>query len=377
MFGTRRSPPVFLFFEVVMRAQNGPFFSYDRVSRLSLGFCVALVACQAKGPPAGAPEADSEVLARVGGASLTKHEFDRVVERSMVRYAAQGRTLPPQIVAHLKESILAQMIDDAIIYERAHQLGIQVDQTEVDAKFAEHKSRFRSSDSFEEYLRRSSNTADALKEDLRNNLLHERVIAQLSGEVAISESEVAQYYAANLKNFVEPEQIRARRILLLMPPEATPKVRRLVEREANRISFLVTRGKKEFGEVAKERGQGPEATQDGDLGAITPGYVPELGKLIVEGLEEGRVSHIVRERQGLALYLLEQRHPERQRPLAEVSETILNSLTMRRRNERRQDVLRKLKDEAQVEVYARFEVPSQASEQTAPTPQAPSAAVSG
>ena len=82
------------------------------------------------------------------------------------------------------------------------------------------------------------------------------------------------------------------------------------------------------------------------------------------GLEAGKVSDVVRTKAGFEIIKVWERKPERQRDLTEVSQNIHNSLVARRRNEKRREVLRDLKNDAKVEQLVQFRQPT-------PAPSAP------
>src|SRR5687767_6511099 len=98
---------------------------------------------------------DADLVAKVNGEGITKVEFDQAVERNMARYKGQSHQLPPGIDTKIKESVLRRMIDDKIIEQKGKSLGADVTAEELEAKFKEHKDRFRTEEAFADYLKRS------------------------------------------------------------------------------------------------------------------------------------------------------------------------------------------------------------------------------
>ncbi|RYF38905.1 MAG: hypothetical protein EOO38_24100, partial [Cytophagaceae bacterium] len=185
-----------------------------------------------------------------------------------------------------------------------------------------------------------------------------------------------KFYTEHQKDFVEPEQMRVRRILLTVAANAEPSQRRAAEREAKKVHDLARRPKADFLALAREHGRGPEATRDGELSLLVPGRMVEVDKIVAAGLKPGQVSNVVQTEQGYAIFRLEDHHSARQKPIEDVRDGIHTSLTLRERNERRQAVLRRLKSDATVDVHITFDTqpPPPAAVPAAATPTAPAAA---
>ncbi|MEC8050549.1 MAG: SurA N-terminal domain-containing protein, partial [Myxococcota bacterium] len=176
---------------------------------LALGLLMAF-GCQnaANNAPA------EELVAKVNGEGITKSSFDTAVERNMARYKGKGQKLPPGIEQRIKESVLRRLIDDAVIRAKAGELSVVVSEQDVEQKFTEHKQRFRTESAFQDYLKRSNNTIELMKTDLKRNMLRDMVVEKLSGSIEVPDAEVQKYFDDNKARFVEKEQIKASRILV-------------------------------------------------------------------------------------------------------------------------------------------------------------------
>lgn len=311
---------------------------------------------------------DSELAAKVNSQGVTKAEFEAQVERNMARYRGKDRTLPPGIEMRIKESVLRRMIDDEIIRQRAEALQVTVTDAELDTKFQDHKSRFRTEQAFQDYLTRSSNTEEQMKGDLRRNMLRDAVVSKLSGETAVSEEEVQKYYDDNKHRFVEKEQVRLSRILLRVPPNATDAERSTVRTQTQKLVGQARKDGADFGALARANSAGPEASRNGELGWMTRGRMPPDFDNAAFNLDPGGVSDVIVTKLGFEIVKVWEKKNERQRPLTEVEANIRNSLQARKRNEKRREVLRDLKKEANVEQLITFARP----EVSASTPTAPS-----
>jgi peptidyl-prolyl cis-trans isomerase C len=310
--------------------------------------CAAFFACKPSPPPV-------EAVAKVNGKPISKTDFEAQVERNMARYRGQSEQLPPGIEQRIKESVLRRMIDDAVIVAKAEEQGVKVTDEEVNTKFQEHKTRFRTDKAFEDFLKRSHNTVDNMKSDLRRNLLRDRVVERLSGPVDVTDEENQKYYEENKERFKEKEQVKARRILIRVAQNASADDTKKAEKLAKRLRAQAAKAGSDFMALAKEHSKGPEAGRGGDLGWFGRGRMPAEFEAAVFAAEAGQVTDVIKTRLGYEIVKVEEKKPERQRPFDEVKENIRHSLTARRRNEKRRDVLRELKQTAKVERLVKFE----------------------
>jgi peptidyl-prolyl cis-trans isomerase C len=298
---------------------------------------------------------DSELVAKVNGENVTKKEFESQVERNLARYKGQGHELPPGIETRIRESVLRRMIDDTVIEQKAKTLGLDITAEELEAKFKEHKDRFRTAEAFDDYLKRSGNTVENMKDDLKRNLLRDRVVEKLSGAVDITDDEVTKYYNENVQRFTDHEQIKASRILIRLAPNATDADKKTAMKKAKEVRGKAAKTGADFETIAKDASNAPEAARGGDLGYITRGRMTPEFDNVAFALALNKVSDVIETKLGYEIVKVYEKKPERQRPLDEVKDSIKNSLLARKRNEKRRDVLRTLKTDAKVEQLVKFE----------------------
>jgi peptidyl-prolyl cis-trans isomerase C len=313
---------------------------------------------------------DADYVAKVNGQGITKLEFDQAVERNMARYKGQSHQLPPGIETKIKESVLRRMIDDTIIEQKGKELGVAVTTEELEGKFKEHKDRFRTEEAFADYLKRSGNTVENMRDDLKRNLMRDRVVEKLSGAVDINDEEVGKYYTENVQRFTEREQVKASRILVRLAANATDAEKKQAKKQAQDLQKKAAKGGADFAALAKEHSKGPEASRGGELGMLTRGRMTPEFDTVAFKLDAGKVSDVVESKLGYEIIKVFEKTAERQKPVDEVKESIKNSLLARKRNEKRRDVLRDLKAGAKVEQLVKFEA-APAAPGAPPTPGMP------
>ncbi|MEC9466092.1 MAG: peptidylprolyl isomerase [Myxococcota bacterium] len=317
-----------------------------------IGILALATACQT---PSAPPE---ELVAKVNGDGITKSAFEAAVERNMARYKGKGQKLPPGIEQRIQESVLRRLIDDKVVALKATELGISVTEQALTEKFGEHKARFRTDEAFQDYLRRSNNTAENMKKDLRRNMLRDQVVEKMSGSIEVGGEEVQKYYDDNLKRFIQKEQVKVSRILVRVAPKAEAAELKKGEADAKKIRAKAVKKGANFSAIARESSNGPEATRGGELGWLSRGRMPPEFDEVAFKLEPGQISEVVKTRLGYEIIMVSEKKAERQRPFEEVQKNIENSLTARKRNQKRREVLRELKSTAQVEQMLEFARPT-------------------
>ncbi|MDP7038598.1 MAG: peptidylprolyl isomerase [Myxococcota bacterium] len=345
---------------------------------LTVLLCVGALACQNsggdsakkqggdKGVKSGPESQSSALVAKVNGEGITKAAYDKEVEQNLSRYKGIHAELPEGIDDRIKESVLRRMIDAKVIEFKAKALGLNIGDADVEAKFQEHKKRFRTEESFKSYLERSKNTVENMKLDLKRNLVRDAVIEKMTGKIEVSAEETAKYYEENQARFAQKEQIKASRILVRMAKNAS-KAEQKTARAAAQKAYKEIKGGKPFAEVAKVASQAPEAARGGDLGWLRRGRMAPAFDNAAFGLKEGALSKVVKTNRGYEIIKVWSKKEARQKPLDEVKESIETSILARRRNEKRREVMLELRKGAKVEQLIKFARPQ------APRPGAVSA----
>ena len=136
----------------------------------SLALVVAGCGSQADQPQ----NVSADTWATVDGRAITREEVEKVFRRSP-EAASPGS---PEEAMTRKLSILNEMILQNILLEKARTLNIQVTDAELDAAYAERKKNMADT-TFEEELKKRNLTAVDLRENLRRELITNKLIEQL------------------------------------------------------------------------------------------------------------------------------------------------------------------------------------------------------
>lgn len=305
-----------------------------------------------KGAESKAPEAPSYTgpIARVNGVEVPRDDFERQMERTRSRFQRAGREIRPPLEQRLKENIIRKLIDDVLIAQKAKAEGVVVTPEELDEKFNEHKARFGNEKAFESFLERTGQSIDDVKGDLEKNLLREKLFAKLMGDEEPTEEDAKKYFEENKTKYKQREQVRASHILLKVSKTDPPEVREQKKKKAEELLALAKKPGADFAALAKEHSEGPTASRGGDLGAFSRGRMVKPFEDAAFAAKPGEVIGPVETQFGFHIIKVFEKIPERQRTFDEVKDSILTSLKARAKSKATRDLLRKLKEEAKVEV---------------------------
>lgn len=293
---------------------------------LALMVCALLTSCQRDLP--------SEVVAEVDGDPITVTEFTEELSPLVEGY---NPSLSPQgqdSLEKLKEVLLDQIIEKRLILHEAQKTGITVSDEELEEAFASVKRGYPEG-AFEEIMREIPLLQ--WKERLRQRLLIEKVISRISQVFPpIDEKTLREYYEAHRNEFVMPEQVRVRQIV----------VRNL--NDAKRILKKLKRGEP-FEELAKRYSTGPEAEEGGDLGFFGREEMPKEFE-VVFSLKVGEISSIVQSPYGYHIFQVVAKGERAEVGFMEAREAVTERILQEREEMAFQDWLAGVKEKAQIRV---------------------------
>lgn len=153
--------------------------------------------------------------------------------------------------------------------------------------------------------------------------------SDLEGSVQISPDDVKRTYDSQKERFKTPKRVRASEILVKVSPDDPPS--KLEEKKKKAEDILEkARKTKDFASLAKQVSESNSAARGGEIGWIQKGTLGEPIETTLFSMKAGDVSGVLRGREGFTIYKIDDVVEEKQKPLEEVKDQILQFLRKER-----------------------------------------------
>ena len=328
-----------------VRDQRGQSRRRDLTILLMLALLM-LMAWGVGSQPAGGSSTD--IAAKVNGVPITSLELNRSFQAHVqVPYATVQED--PRAKEVLRQ-ILDNLIDRELLLQRAKSLKMVVPVQQVDTQMQELQKRFPSQEAFEQALTTQNLTMDVVKKDVESQLLRQQLVQkEILAKVNVSAGDVQTFYDKNKDKYVEEEQVRARHILIRVPPEVTPADDAKLKGKADDALKRAKQGE-DFAVLATELSDDGSKESGGDLGFFPRGRMVPTFEEVAFTLQPGQTSEVVRTQFGYHVIKVEERKTGRALAFDEAKSQVKEDLTQQQTYERYQQYMAGLRSKAKVEV---------------------------
>ena len=238
----------------------------------------------------------AEVLVTIGSETITQADLD-----------ARIAVLPPQIRGRFetragRQQLLDQVVLISLLSQEARSLGID----------------------------KQPKVAKKIKEMTDNLIVQELTRQEISGEVAISDEDIAAYYQENKKDFVRVEQINASLIMFALKPDITEKEKKKKQKLARKTQGRLQKGA-DFAEVAREVSEDKRTQRRGGVsGFFAKGRRAKLyGKQFEDvafDLKTGEMSDVFETTRGYFIVRIDDKQPRTEQSLDKAKPKIVRKL---------------------------------------------------
>ena len=274
-------------------------------------------------------------IAEVNKSGITSDQLQNAFLNAISRYddAALSSLDQPTIVS-FKKNILNQLIDYELLYQQAQKEKVKISSDEINLEIDKIKDNFSSTEEFDAALKANSLTLAQIKENIKRQLMINKVLGETKSQVSITDDELLKYYTENQESFFEPEQVHARHILVK------------TKEEADTLLLQLKEGIIDFSELAKEKSTDSSASNGGDLGFFTRGQMVKEFEDAAFSLKPGEISEVVQTQFGYHIIKCEEKKEEYSPTFEEAKEKVIAILRSQRENEAISTLISKLKEEA-------------------------------
>jgi peptidyl-prolyl cis-trans isomerase C len=296
----------------------------------------------------GLDRSGSDIAAKVNGVPITTLELERTFQaKARVPYAQVQED--PRAKEALRQ-VLDSLIDRELLLQQAKSLQMAVPPQQVDSQMQQLVQRFPSQEAFEQALAAQHLTVEALKQDVEGQLLAQQLVKkEVLDKVNVSARDVQNFYDQHQDKYVEAEQIRARHILIRVPPQVSPADEAKLKSKADNALKRAKTGE-DFAVLAKEVSDDGSKEDGGDLGFFPRGRMVPPFEEAAFALQPGQISDIVRSQFGYHIIKAEEHKTGRALAFDEAKAQVQEDLTQEQTTTRYQQYVAGLRHKSKVEV---------------------------
>ncbi|MGE0557567.1 MAG: peptidylprolyl isomerase [Burkholderiales bacterium] len=246
------------------------------------------------------------IVAVVNDEVITERELSARVDFAFRQMRQQGTPPPPREV--MERQLLERLISDRAQIQHARDIGLRVDDAELDKALARIAEDNRMSLSqMRATLVKDGIPFDRFREDIRNEItlsrLREREVAR---KIVVTDTEVDSYIQGLKAQSGRGDEFNVSHILVTVPENASPEQLQ-ARRERAEQALAQIRSGSDFRQVAAAFSDGPEALQGGLIGWRESDRLPALFLEALRPLQAGGLSGLLRSPNGFHILKLNER----------------------------------------------------------------------
>jgi peptidyl-prolyl cis-trans isomerase SurA len=301
-----------------------------------------------------------EIIARVNNEIITRSEYEKARQTAEedARQECQNRCTPEQLQADIEDRqkhTLRDLVDQSLLVQRGKDMGVSVEAElikRIDAIRTENK--LDSMEALEKAVSSQGLNWEDFKNNIRNGLLTQRVIgSEVGSHITISDEEITKYYEAHKTEYVRPEQVALREIVVSTEgkkPEELPDLKKKAETALKRVQ-----DGEDFGEIAKRLSDGSTKAQGGFLGIYKRGELSKELEDKVFKMKRKDLTEVMETKQGYLILEVLEHYDEGEQSLAKVKNEIMDKLYSQRMEPAMREYLKTLREQSYVVIKPGFQ----------------------
>jgi peptidyl-prolyl cis-trans isomerase SurA len=301
-----------------------------------------------------------EIIARVNNEIITRSEYDKARQTAEedARAECQNRCTPEQLQADIddrQKHTLRDLVDQSLLIQRGKDMGVSVEAElikRIDAIRIENK--LDSMEALEKAVSGQGINYEDFKNNIRNTLLTQRVIgSEVGSHITIGDEEITKYYNAHKTEYVRPEQVALREIVVSTEgkkPEDLPDLKKKAETALKRVQ-----DGEDFGEIAKRLSDGSTKSQGGFLGVYKRGELSKELEDKVFKMKRKELTEVMETKQGYLVLEVLEHYDEGEQSLAKVKNEIMDKLYSARMEPAMREYLKTLREQSYVVIKPGFQ----------------------
>lgn len=247
------------------------------MTRIAFVLALAVLASACGNTPGAATGTSKPVTANawavVNGNEITRDD----VEKAYRRAAPAGQAPADEEALTAKLNLLNELIVQDLLIAKGKELKIELPDSELDAAYMEAKKNIPD-DAFQTELKSRDLTPADMREDLRRNLLAQKVVdKEVGDQINVTDADITAFYEANKASFNRTEDAVHIAQIVVTPAREAQQTNRTgddastTQEAIAKAQMLMAKlkGGATFGDLAADYSEDPESAQrGGDLGFV-------------------------------------------------------------------------------------------------------------
>lgn len=183
---------------------------------LTLAFAFVLAGCSLGG---GDDKVPADAVAVVDGKEVARSDYNALLAQAKKSYTNQKREFPKagsQEFQTLKNQAVQFLVQRVQFEQEADALDVKITDKQVDARLEQIQKQYFGGDrkKFEKQLKDQGLTEAQVRKDIRSQIVSEKIFAEVTRKVSVTDKQVEDYYNKNKAQYSQPESREVRHILV-------------------------------------------------------------------------------------------------------------------------------------------------------------------
>jgi parvulin-like peptidyl-prolyl isomerase len=167
----------------------------------------------------GNDKVPADAVAVVDGTKIKRSDYNQIVAQAKKSYKNQKREFPKagsQEFQTLKNQVVQFLVQREQFEQEAQSLDVEITDKQVDARLTQIQKQYFGGDKtkFEKQLKDQGLTEAQVRKDIRSQIVSEKIFAEVTGKVKVTDKQVEDYYTKNKSQYSQPESREVRHILV-------------------------------------------------------------------------------------------------------------------------------------------------------------------
>jgi foldase protein PrsA len=298
-----------------------------KISRLPLLLCALVsLALAVAGCGGGSDKVPADAVAVVDGDKVAKSDYEGLLSQAKKSYKNQKRDFPKagsQEFQTLRNQAVQFLVQRRQFEQQANALDVKITDEQVDARLAQIQKQYFGGDKkkYEKQLADQGLTDKQVRNDIRAQIISEKIFAEVTKDVKVTDQQVEDYYKKNQAQYGSPESREVRHILVKSKAKADDLYNQL-------------KAGADFAALAKKNSEDTGSKANGGKLTISKGQTVAPFDKAAFAMKKNEISKPVKTEFGYHIIQpIGDVKPAKVTPLKDVQESIRQQLAQTKKNE--------------------------------------------